>query len=186
MPIHDLRERLDFSEGIEIEEDIVIAMRRIIPGCERIIRANTSEDRQGTDYWAIRKRYTGHPPLRWISFDVKHRSYCPIEKWKSDDACIEYCSVHRNGECQSPGWTIDERKRTDYIVYTWPYGVNGRRYWIVPYHPLNIAAQINLGQWMQIYKTGKADNEGYVTLSVYPPRRVIAKAMKELMYGTTD
>lgn len=183
----DFHERLSFSEGVEATVEFMDALRNIVPGAVDITRATEAEDRQGTDYW-IHRGGNLHP----ISVDVKNREFCPIKRWGRDDACIEVVSVWSEvPKICKPGWTVDSNKRTDYIAYTWPSD-NGIRYWIVPFHPLCRAAQINWRMWRRLH--GKADgtkgmlearNNGYLTLSVYPPRSVIARAMRELMVGVT-
>lgn len=60
--IHDFCEDLNFSEGIDIEENLVIRLLDMIPGSVEIKKASTKEDKSGTDYWIIRK-----PPLRPVS-----------------------------------------------------------------------------------------------------------------------
>lgn len=183
---HDFRERLAFSEGIQPGGSVINAIIRMIPNAVDIQRADTDDDRNGTDYWILR----GHN-LPSLSVDMKNRELCPIARFGSDDACIETTSVYRgrsepyeDARRSKIGWTLDLTKRTDYIVYTWPSD-NGIRYWILPFPPLCAAARMYWREWARRYREKQAPNREYVTLSVYPPRPVIACAMKELMYGDT-
>ena len=156
-----------------------------IPGGKKIRRASVGSDRNGTDYWIDRD---GLPS---VSVDVKHRAYCPIEKFGTDDACIEVCSVYRGVGppydeelfFKSPGWTLNSDKRTDLIVYTWPGSHKSLRYWILYFPFLCRAAIENWQRWSNIYGLCSADNPTYKTLSVYPPRPVIADAMRHLVLG---
>lgn len=193
---HDFRERLNFSEGIELTEGILRHIYNSIPGAIEVFRASGSEDRSGTDYWVSRSNN-----LPMISVDLKNRGFCPIEKFNSDDACIETTSVYlptvaesgtpanrrgRNwkpqGRREKDGWSIDPTKRTDLIVYTWP-AARGRRFWIVYFPILCQAARSNLDTWRSRYQEMPAVNRDYETLSIYPLRREIVEAMKALMVG---
>lgn len=185
MTVHDFRERLSFSEGVQPGDALMTAIMRMVPNGKEIVRASEADDRHGTDFWIERSHN-----MRPISIDMKNREFCPIERFGSDDACIETTSVYR-GDPQppwvddaraKPGWTVDYRKRTDFVVYTWP-NESGRRFWIVPFVPLCAAARVRWRVWAKVYGERQARNNGYVTLSVYPPRKVIASAVKEFMSG---
>lgn len=186
--LHDFAERLAFSEGVQVGGDMLAHLVASVAGATGIRRATTEDDRQGTDYWIDR------PGLPSISVDVKHRSYCPIEKWKSDDACIETCSVYMgppSGQWQQAyrkklGWSIDATKRTDLVCYTWPNAQGGVRFWMLYFPHLCRAAQVHWRDWAATYGEFSARNHGYLTLSVYPPRQVIAAAIRELTVGTVS
>lgn len=182
---HDFAERLAFSEGIEVGDALLDRLVADIPGATGIRRAVEHDDRQGTDYWIDRAHDL--PP---ISVDVKHREFCPIERFGSDDACIETCSVY-DGRPRSPwldmnrrkiGWTLDPSKRTDLIVYTWTKG-DARRFWILYFPHLCRASRSNWRAWAAQYGERPALNPDYCTLSVYPPRHVIAEAIRRLTSG---
>lgn len=183
-PPHEFEERLAFSEGV-ISECLMDRIVSALPTSTGYEKATLADDRSGTDYWLHRK-----DGLRSLSVDLKNRGFCPIEKFGSDDACIETTSVYQGPAGNSwsdkhrrkVGWTIDENKQTDYVVYTWPEGT-ARRYWIVPYPFLQAASIRWWRQWAIDYGEKPAVNETYLTLSVYPPRQVIAKAMRSLMVG---
>lgn len=181
---HNFKERLAFSEGIQPGGAVLDAVMQMVPGSLMVERSEVRDDRNGTDFWITR----GHslPPL---SIDMKNRGFCPIERFGSDDACIETTSIYRGDgppwaeDCRRKvGWTIDYRKRTDFIVYTWP-AAGGTRYWIVPFVPLCAAARKYWRDWAVTYRERPAMNEAYLTLSVYPPRAVIAQSMQKFMKG---
>lgn len=182
--IHDFTERLSFSEGIQPGGDLLNAVMKMVPNAKKIERATCNEDKSGTDFWIIRSHNL--PP---ISIDLKNRGFCPIAKWGSDDACIETTSVYVGSgppwvdeKRKKPGWTLDYSKRTDFVVYTWPND-GGTRYWIVPFLPLCAASRQNWRDWAKEYKERPAQNKHYKTLSVYPPKAVIVKAIREFTAG---
>lgn len=184
--IHDFIERLNFSEGIELEEELIQHLLDSIPASTGLVRATPTEDRSGIDYWITRAH-----GLRPIGIDVKHREFDPIERFNSDDACIETTSVY-DGLPWPPwedkyrrklGWTIDSNKHTDLIIYTWPATQGRRRFWVLYFPHLCRAAQANWRIWAAHYGELPAYNNGYITLSVYPPRYVIAEAMRKYTVG---
>ncbi len=195
MRYHGFGERLAFSEGVELDGLAESALLRMVPEASGLVRATVADDRNATDYW-VRRRH-GLPPL---SIDVKHRSFCPIERWSKDDACIETTSVYQGDSLdqalgiewtvkpwlddrrQETGWTLNGKKRTDYVMYTWP-NTNGLRFWIVPFHPLCSAARISWRAWAAKYEEKAAPNRTYLTLSVFVPRHEIARAMRAVMVG---
>lgn len=182
---HEFQERIAFSEGIDCKNLILKKIMLDIPGAIGLQRAEIKHDKNGTDYWIQREG-----KLRALSVDLKNREFCPIEKFGSDDACIEIASVYRganNGvweDCRIKkiGWTLDISKETDYIIYTWPNG-DKLRYWILPFPFLCMASTRNLEIWKAKYKVLPAKNNGYLTLSIYPLRTEIAMAIREIMYG---
>jgi hypothetical protein len=183
--MHNFYERLAFSEGVALEQGLIEHLLDSIPGSIRIVRADEPDDKSGVDYWIERR---GLPP---VGIDVKHRDIDPIERWNSDDACIETTSVYGgppkppwlDENRRKPGWTIDGSKRTDLIVYTWPAPQGHRRFWVLYFPHLCRAAQENWRQWARQYGEKPAMNDGYLTLCVYPPRRVIAEAMRKYTLG---
>jgi hypothetical protein len=172
----DFRERLNFSQGVVIGEAITSHLMASIPGSVGARPATVNEDRSGTDLWIDRE---GLPP---VSVDFKHRSFCPIVKLKSDDACIETCSVFQDNVRKKIGWTLDASKRTDLIVYTWP-AKEGTRFWILWFPFLCRAATLNWERWCYVYTERPAQNNDYQTLNVFVPRTEIARAMRDLTVG---
>lgn len=176
-------QQLNFSEDIVLENSLVTHLTEIIPAATGVVKSVTSDDRNGTDYWIQRENHL--PP---ISVDVKHRSFDPLIKFGTDDACIETTSVYTgepNGKWKDDhrakvGWTLDESKRTDLIIYTWPATDTDRRYWILYFPLLCRASQLHWRTWAEQYGEKPAQNETYLTLSIYPPRTVIEAAIKEL------
>lgn len=186
--LHEFGERLAFSEGIVPGDSVMSAVSRIVPNATGVVRSTEQQDRHGTDFWVERSH--GLPA---ISLDMKNRSFCPIERYGSDDACIETTSVYRGSHGppwddsgrEKPGWTVDYRKRTDFIVYTWQKA-DGVRFWVVPFVPLCAVARQSWRAWAQSYPERAAKNRGYITLSTYPPRRVITESIEKITCGVAS
>lgn len=191
-------EAINFSEGITGLAEIKNYLLGIFPSALRIEKAETRDDKNGTDYWVHRES-----PLDSLSIDFKHRSFCPISKWGSDDACIELVSVYAgkldmkrhfkrslidNRFCKRLGWSVNRRKTTDFIVYTWPSKI-GLRYWIVSF-PILCAASIRFAnEWIDrcgFLPTHEHRNNNYLTLNVFPSRQQIRSAMERIECGEVD
>jgi hypothetical protein len=160
-----------------LNKNVLTHLFDMIPGALDLKRAPKQDDKNGTDYWLLRT--SGLPP---VSIDMKNRDFCPIERFGSDDACIEIVSQYMNGFCWKTGWTLDETKRTDLIIYTWPHA-GGRRFWVVYFPILCQAATLNWQTWRDRFHMKAAHNRDYDTLSIFPPRHVIAQAMRALTEG---
>jgi len=184
---HDFVERLQFTEGIKHDKALFDHLVAAVPSGRAIRKATEAADKHGTDYWIDRN---GLPP---ISVDFKNRGICPIKEFGSDDACIETTSVYR-GPIKEPwldeyreqvGWTLNMKKRTDLLVYTWPKETQ-RRFWILYFPFLCEASRRHWKKWAEEYRERPAPNPSYVTLSIFVPRIVIASAIRELTNGAVD
>ena len=183
--IHEFTERRLWSGGVDVSDGLRRHLLELVPASTRLRDPSAEEDGHGTDLWVDRRDL---PPL---SVDFKHRSYCPIERWGIDDACIETCSVYKgpwpndgSGKRVKCGWTIDATKRTDIVVYTWPAGFEDvRRFWILWFPALCSAAIRSMPEWQRRYRERPAQNNGYSTLNVYVPRVEIVNAMRPLLSG---
>lgn len=189
---YDFSERLQFSEGIGLTAEILDHILKHIPAANRISKATQQDDRNGTDYWIHREHDL--PP---ISIDMKNRELDPIQRGWGDDVCIETTSVYegldikpyRDDLRKKPGWTVNEGKRTDLIVYTWPhaadlFGAPRLRYWIL-YFPFLCSASLKYWrQWSEQFGERSTPNRTYLTLNTYVPRSVVATAIREFTSGT--
>lgn len=179
--IHNFFKSLVFSEGVVLLQELSKQLLNSIPGSVRLVRATEFYDRKGVDYWILRRDL---PP---VGIDIKYRSIDPIERWNSDDACIETTSVYKGPEGPpwldkyrlKPGWTLDTSRLTDLIVYIWKTSQGNHRFWVLYFPHLCRAAQEHWRQWAYQYGEKAAVNDGYLTLSVYPPRAVIADAIRK-------
>lgn len=148
-------------------------LRRILidrlPGVTDIEIAGTSDDRNGTDFWASRDLF-----LPDLSIDVKVRkqdfSAHPNPEWRADDLALETWSV-----CfTKPGWTRDPSKRTDYVLWYW---VPTQRFFITPFPSLCCVFTRYWEEWRgeygpQIQTTREGDRE-WESECVFVPRVVL-------------
>ena len=177
------QDMLAFSEAVTGEKDLLRHIATCVPNSDGFNRADTKDDLKGTDFWITRRH-----GLRPLSVDFKHRDFCPIERYGSDDICVEVISQYTGSPNDFPplrekskktGWTLDRKKHTDFIAYTWPHP-QGRRFWLVSFPLLCTVAWCHYREWIDQYKLRSTPNETYWTLCVYPPRKIVSHCIEEL------
>lgn len=152
-------ERLVWSEGY-LDGGIARILRDRIPGCYKVERADTDNDRNGTDYWAVRAN--GLPPL---SIDVKVRSVDYAQKGH-DDLALETWSVLGS----KIGWTRDPKKRTDFILWYW---ADTTRFVLVSFPALCRIFRSYWKVWHEQYKCDIQTSDHWQSECVYVPRNVV-------------
>jgi hypothetical protein len=138
-------------------------------------RATTEEDMAGTDYWALL------PSGKKLSIDVKLRStdYAvhsdPTRR--ADDLCLEVQSVVEKGKI---GWTLDDSKETDYVLWLWP---SSGRHCLMPFPWLRQAFYRHIGEWTELYSPQEQETASngsiYHSRSLFVPRSVVWAACLE-------
>lgn len=163
-------ERLAMSAGVSVSDDISALLLERVPGALAIDKACTRDDRSGTDYWIRHAR--GTP----ISVDVKVRGKDPVESYGRDDLALETWSVIGS----KIGWTLDETKRTDYVLW---WFTPTRRWVLVPFVQLQAAFRKRQDEWMELYRVekqqtvGAGRSSGWQSECVFVPRREIWAAI---------
>lgn len=167
---YGFQDRLVFSQGIAEKNDIAEILLGHIPDAASIERSQLSDDRNGTDYWVYRNSGT-----RPISVDVKRRDLDPVEKGWGDDVALEtWSDVDR----QKVGWTLDDTKETDYVMWLWE---PTSRWMLVPFVMLRAVFEENKEAWTSVHKVSKqlSDKDGRYWFSecVFVPRKDIWTAI---------
>jgi len=184
---YEFEERLIFSEGVKLNNELLLYLVSLVPEGVEILKADKEEDIQGVDYWIIRRG-----TLKPIAVDIKHRSFDPIILYNKDDICIETTSVY-TGDLSRPfldihrqkiGWTLDSQKQTDLIVYTWPAAGDKRRFWVLYFPFLCKAARKHWREWAEVFGEVATKNKGYYTLNIFVPRQIVEQAIKNLTDST--
>lgn len=165
MSLYGFRERLAMSQGVSASDDIKATLLANVPGAVRIDPATNAEDRSGTDWWVVLR--TGQK----ISIDVKVREddYKKLKGW--DDLALEAWSVIGD---RKPGWTRDETKRTDYILWWWK---PTRRWCLVPFRML-CAVYIEFWvAWLDKYRSPiqetRENGRSWRSQCTFVPRRLV-------------
>jgi hypothetical protein len=172
-------ERLDFSQGhaptVEAVFDILMVR---IPAFKCIRKAPKTNDRTGVDY--IVERYG----LCSLQIDLKLREK---DWWAShseqDDLALETFSVIGT---QKVGWTRDEKKVSDYILWFWQ---DTGRFYLLPFPPLCYVFQHYWEEWIKEYRTDRQytrpenGRRGWYSACVFVPRKVIAQKIADWYEG---
>ena len=169
MTSFDFAEQLEWANGFK-DAGIAQILKARIPACYDVQKADEASDRSGTDYWALRHDL---PPL---SIDCKVRRLDPIDKYGEDDLALETWSV----KGRSPGWTRDETKRTDYILWFW---TTSGRFELVPFPPLCKAFSLYWERWSAEYGPHEQNSGRWQSECVFVPRDVIKAKIADWCSG---
>lgn len=174
---YEFGERLAMSQGVSGNTSIEAILLEAIPGALSARPAHKKNDRHGVDWWV-------ECDGRHLAVDVKARG----EDWASkprpytaDDLALETWSVI---ERNVVGWTRDESKRTDYVLWFWQ---DTRRWCLIPFPFLCRVFSERWQEWHAAYEhhkqhTPRADG-GYHSECVYVPRRVVWASIYERFSG---
>lgn len=164
------------SQGIcsEVNPNSILVSN--IPGAVSVLRANQTDDRQGTDYWISLQNG------KRLSVDIKVRAKDCITYGK-DDLALETWSVKEHSKI---GWTRDSEKQTDYILWIW---TDTGRWCLVPFHLLCASFNRRWGKWIAEYgtkeqaTTGKYGEIRWHSECVFVPRREVWAAIYQDFSG---
>lgn len=174
MYAYSFEERLAFSKS-QVNESLARILKARLPGVFNVEIAETSEDRQGTDFWAVRDL-----DLPDLSIDLKVRdkdwSAHPDPRKRADDLALETWSV-----CGSKvGWTRDETKRTDFVVWYW---LDTGRFFIVSFPALCKVFQMYWEKWSMEYRCFKQDSGNWQSECVFVPRAIVMEKLNHWATG---
>jgi hypothetical protein len=171
---YEFNKQIRYAEGKGVIDDVKKILNYHIPGVERIEKATKEEDLKGTDYWVYRKNI--NKPL---SIDVKARSDDPVVKFGMDDLALETWSVI---EKEKIGWTLDENKQTDFILW---FFEPTKRFVLLPFVQLLTVAKEHMPVWKRehrVYRQG-SNNGDWHSECVFVPRKAVLDAITNRFYG---
>lgn len=122
------------SESAEAQDLIRNHLARLFPDSLTIRKAAMENDKLGADYW-IEFR---HGQFRAV--DVKVRA----EDWKAKGKPDIALEIWANREKRKPGWTIDNNKLTDYVLFVW---LDTGRADLFDFRLLKAVTLANLDEW---------------------------------------
>jgi hypothetical protein len=134
-------ERLVMSNGHAASTDVRDVLIDCIPGARKVHKSCGDNDRIGVDWWVemVGGRMLGvDAKVRELDWAANH----PDE----DDLALETWSVIEQGVV---GWTRDESKRCDYVLWLW---TDSKRFCLVPFPMLCAAFKARWQDWKKIYK----------------------------------
>lgn len=172
--------RMAMSTGVAANEGIEAILLDSIPGALRAYPADESDDRNGVDWWV---ECIGYEDRNRIGVDVKARARDFLAEAGEDDLALETWSVLN----QTPGWTRDPRKITDYILWWWkPTG----RWCLVPFLMLCAVFSEHWQEWSARYKTDIQSTKpsgrfrsGWQSECVFVPRKIVWRSIYDRFGG---
>jgi len=180
--IHVFKDCLDYSMGQRGENDLA-TIKALLAGCESCIKSTPELDRLGIDYIATLRR--GAP----VYVDAKTRKPGCARYWTNGpELAIEKWSVMPGGRYKTPqnlaktGWTLDEAKLTDLILYVW-HPQDSELAFLLPFQHLRMTARRYLAEWMRNYKVAQQDSGSWESEAVFVPAESVLDALRETMAG---
>jgi len=171
---YSFEERLTFSQGHAPSiEAVGTIIRDRIPGCIEIEQANIDNDMSGTDYFIYRH---SNEALR---LDLKLRQ-ADFARRGADDLALEIWSVIPNGTTGKVGWTRDETKNSDFILWYWK---DTGRFFLVSFPALCSVFSRFWQTWEQRYKTAIQQSKSWQSKCVYVPREIVVKALSNWQHS---
>jgi len=173
---HNLADKLAWSRGIARDTDAE-TIRSMIPGCVSVEQATVELDRKGIDFIATLRRGAT------INVDIKARAAGVSRYWRAaplygvvapePELTIEIWSMMpHNGRPGKAGWTLDESKLTDYVLYLFD-ATDTHEAFLLPFQLLRMATVRNLDAWRaaspprHCETNGGPDNGGWRTQSIF-------------------
>jgi hypothetical protein len=182
---------MQMSQGVKENARVEDILLENIPGALSVVQAHEKNDRNGTDWWVEM------PGNHHLSVDAKVRE----EDWwathpDDDDLALELWSVigeqlhdgTRTRQPQIVGWTLNEDKRSDYILWLWK---DTGRWCLVPFHMLCKVFQLHRDAWCKQYKRSEqftprpnSTAVGYFSECVFVDRREVWAAIYKQFAGS--
>ncbi len=158
------------NQSRNCRDEITSILQNQIPGVVAVHPAHACNDRRGTDYWC--EMQSGNH----LSVDVKIRSQdwsVRDEPNQADDLALEIWSVK---EKRIAGWTRDEAKRTDYVLWYW---TDTGRWCLIPFAMLCHVFRDNWEAWSQEFQTAtqRTPERCYHSQCVFVPREEVWRAI---------
>jgi len=183
--MHDFKISLAWSKtNLQYNSDAA-AIMDMLDGCVSVATSTEAMDKLGVDY--IAKLRGGSD----VYVDAKARRIGASRQrgWNPDDPllAIEKWSVAPGGKYKiqrtKPGWTLDESKVTDLILYTFDPSDSETRF-LLPFQNLRIAARRLIHHWALRFGMRTQDNGRYESQAVFVPASEVISAI-ETTYSAT-
>lgn len=169
-------EQMILADGLCKTKDVQNILLGYIPGACKAFKAGKENDRSGVDWWVE------HNSGKFLGIDCKIRTgdYSVKDKRK-DDLALEIWSVV---EKQIPGWTLQESKRTDYVLWVW---MDTGRWCLVPFLMLSTVFKLFKDEWRLTYQWNRqrtiGNDRDYHSECVFVPRREVWAKIYEIYSG---
>ena len=172
---YNFKERLAFSKGNRQESDLD-TIKSILDGCQSVVPACAELDKKGVDYVATLRRGAE------VFIDAKTRQRGCSRFWRGEpEVAIELWSVMPGGKygvtCGKTGWTLDEAKITDAVLYTFDRS-DCQTAFLLPFQHLRMAARRMIRTWFNRFKVDIQDSGTWESQAVFVPISEVLAAIK--------
>ena len=169
--IHDFHQKLEFSNGANILNDIE-RIKHALHRCEYVEKTDIETDKTGVDYFAYIKGGVV------VNVDAKRRESGSSQYWKrgEPELAIETWSVVE----KVIGWTYNIKNKADYILYSFE-PCDSNEWYFVPLQLLRKAAWDNGTNWRLRYGELTQHSNGWNSRCIFVPASVVIKAITETM-----
>jgi hypothetical protein len=173
--IHEFSERLEFSKGARKTSDVE-TIRSLLPGCVSVLQSSVEMDKRGVDYIATLRRGAE------VLIDAKAREKGCSRYWRGEpEVAIEIWSVMPTGKYGKregkAGWTFDESKITDAILYTYD-PIDCDTAYFFPFQHLRMAAIRNISEWIKKFGSKTQDSGYWQSSAVFVPVGIVIEAIQ--------
>lgn len=177
MTVYDFDERLAFSKALRQESDEA-TLRVLFPRCVSVVKTDTDMDRMGVDYIVTLRRGAR------LLVDAKARDAGCSYWWKPGcpEVALESWSVMPGEKYHVPkdrakvGWTLDESKDVDLILFTF-HPRDHQFAYVRPLPLLREAFRRNFTAWLAAYKTDIQDSRRWQSECVFVPLPIVDQAI---------
>lgn len=156
--------QLQMSNGHSASKQVADILIEHVAGAVRVQKSNERDDKNGTDWWVTMKNGDK------LSIDCKVREVDYARRGQ-DDLALESWSVV---ETRVVGWTRNERKRTDYVLWLWK---DTGRWCLIPFAMLCAVFRDKWSAWARAYKTSRqftpTNGGGYHSEVTFVPRVIV-------------
>jgi len=175
--IYAFEEMLAISKGSRKDTDAA-TIHSLLDGCIAVRSADLELDLRGVDYIA---RLRGGAE---VYIDAKTRQQGCRRHWSGEpELAIELWSVKPTAATKGkPGWTLDEAKLTDLVLYTWHPSDCDEAY-LLPFQNLRMAARRNIRAWMAEHKTDVQSSGSWRSEAVFVPASKVVSAIQATFWG---
>jgi hypothetical protein len=173
--VNNFTDCLEYSLGNREIMDIDL-IKKIIPGCICVRKTDIEEDKAGVDYIATLRKGAE------IKIDAKTRRKGCSKYWKHGEAelALETWSVvPTDNFAGKTGWTLDEKKEVDLILYTFDVS-DWEKVYLLPYQHLRMAFRRHYYEWISMYKLKQEINNGWLSEAVFVPKSIILQSIKNI------
>lgn len=182
--MHDFKVSHQWSKSAKMQRNDIDSIMQMLSGCATVREAPEDMDRLGVDYIATLRKGAEV----YIDAKARREGASRYRGWLNEDPflAIEIWSVMPGGKYNTQrskvGWTLDEQKITDLILYTF-HPTDSEICYLLPFQHLRIATRRFLKNWIARYGGRIQDNRNFESQAVFVPASEVILAIETTYSG---